>query len=130
MGAATLVGEAHFRAFPARRSDGPLHHTYFYQQIDLEVRRYVRYGTVVSLVLIDIDDFKVVNDTYGHREGDRILAAMAGNLKRVARDSDICCRYGGEEFAVILPMTDLPEAGLIAERLKWSWRNACPGTGR
>lgn len=122
MGAATLVGEAHIGEIVGLSLrdglTGLFNHTYFYQQIDLEVRRYVRYGAIVSLILIDIDDFKLVNDTYGHREGDRILAAMAGNLMQVARDSDICCRYGGEEFAVILPLTDLHEAGLIADRLK------------
>ncbi|MHC5080361.1 MAG: GGDEF domain-containing protein, partial [Planctomycetota bacterium] len=69
-------------------------------------------------MLMDIDDFKEINDTYGHREGDRILAAMGGTLMREARDSDICCRYGGEEFAVILPLTDLREASVFASRFK------------
>ncbi len=122
MGSATLVGEAHIEEIVGLSLrdglTGLFNHTFFYQQIDLEVRRYVRYGTLVSLVLIDIDDFKEVNDTYGHREGDRILAAMGRTLMRMARDSDICCRYGGEEFAVILPLTDVHEAGVIANRLK------------
>lgn len=106
---------------------GLFNHTYFFQQIDLEVRRYVRYGTLVSLVLIDIDDFKKVNDTYGHQEGDRILAAMGKALLHVARDSDICCRYGGEEFAVILPLTDTHEAGEIANRMKKEMAERLPG---
>lgn len=97
---------------------GLFNHTYFFQQIDLEVRRYVRYDARISLVLIDIDDFKEVNDTYGHQEGDRILAVMGRTLMHVARDSDICCRYGGEEFAVILPLTDVFKAGVIANRMK------------
>lgn len=97
---------------------GLFNHTYFFQQIDLEVRRYLRYGTLVSLVLIDIDDFKGVNDSYGHLEGDRILAAMGRALMHVARDSDICCRYGGEEFAAILPLTDIQKAAEIANRMK------------
>jgi diguanylate cyclase (GGDEF)-like protein len=97
---------------------GLFNHTYFFQQIDLEARRFVRYGTAVSLMMIDIDDFKEVNDTYGHQEGDRILAAMGRTLLRMARDSDICCRYGGEEFAVILPLTDIRKAGAIAERIR------------
>jgi two-component system, cell cycle response regulator len=121
MSSATLVGEAHIGEIVGLSLRDGLtnlfNHTYFYQQIDFEVRRYVRYGTSVSLVLIDIDDFKKVNDTYGHQEGDRILAAMGRTLMRVARDSDICCRYGGEEFAVILPLTDVLEAGAIACRL-------------
>lgn len=121
MAAATLVGEAHIEEIVGLSLrdglTGLFNHTYFYQQIDFEVRRYLRYGTLVSLVLIDIDDFKEVNDAYGHREGDRILASMGKTLMRLARDSDICCRYGGEEFAVILPLTDVHEAGAIARRL-------------
>jgi diguanylate cyclase (GGDEF)-like protein len=119
---ATLVGEAHIEEIVGLSlrdgQTGLFNHTYFYQQIDFEVRRYVRYGALVSLVMIDIDDFKEVNDSYGHREGDRILAAMGRTLMQVARDSDICCRYGGEEFAVILTLTDVHEAGVIAKRLK------------
>jgi diguanylate cyclase (GGDEF)-like protein len=122
IGSATLVGEAYIEEIVGLSLrdglTGLFNHTYFYQQIDLELRRYVRYGALVSLALIDIDDFKEVNDTYGHREGDRILAAMGRTLMRVARDSDICCRYGGEEFAVILPLTNIHEAGVFANRLK------------
>lgn len=131
MGSATLVVEAHIEEIVGLSlSDGLtglFNHTYFFQQIDFEVRRYTRYGTMVSLVLIDIDDFKKVNDTYGHLEGDRILAAMGRTLIRVARDSDICCRYGGEEFAVILPLTDVHEAGTIADRLKNELAEHLPG---
>jgi two-component system cell cycle response regulator len=122
MDAATIVSEidiAEIVGLSMRDGlTGLFNHTYFYQQIDMEVRRYVRYNTVVSLLLIDIDDFKKVNDTYGHQEGDRILAAMGRKLTGVARDSDICCRYGGEEFAVILPLTDIHIAVVIADRLR------------
>jgi diguanylate cyclase (GGDEF)-like protein len=131
MGSTTLVGEAYIEEIVGLSLrdglTGLLNHTYFYQQIDLEMRRYVRYGALVSLVLIDIDDFKEVNDTYGHREGDRILAAMGRTLMRVARDSDICCRYGGEEFAVILPLTDVHEAGVVTNRLKMELVEHLPG---
>ena len=130
MGSATLVGEANIEEIVELSLrdglTGLFNHTFFYQQIDLEVRRYVRYGAIVSLVLIDIDDFKEVNDTYGHPEGDSILAAMGRTLMRVARDSDICCRYGGEEFAVILPLTDVHEAGVIANRLKMELAERLP----
>lgn len=119
---ATLVGEAHIGEIVGLSLrdglTGLFNHTYFYQQIDLEMKRFVRYGALVTLVLIDIDDFKEVNDTYGHREGDRILAVMGRTLLHLARNSDICCRYGGEEFAVILPSTDIHEAGAIAERMR------------
>ena len=118
----TLVGEAVIEEIVGLSFrdglTGLFNHTYFFQQIDLEVRRAVRYGVAVSLMLIDIDDFKTVNDTYGHPHGDTILAAMGKTLLAVARDSDICCRYGGDEFSVILPLTNVDEAGEIAERIK------------
>lgn len=122
MDAATLVGEVHIGEIIGLSLrdglTGLFNHSYFYQQIDFEVKRYVRYGTPISLALIDIDDFKTVNDTYGHREGDRILSAMGKTLLHLARDSDICCRYGGEEFAVILPLTSVHEADAIANRMR------------
>jgi diguanylate cyclase (GGDEF)-like protein len=134
MGSATLIGEEHIGEIVALSLrdglTGLFNHTYFYQQVVFEVRRYVRYGTSLSLVLIDIDDFKTVNDRYGHREGDRILAGMGGTLLREARDSDICCRYGGEEFAVILPLTELHQAGDIATRLRREMRSDLPDGGR
>jgi diguanylate cyclase (GGDEF)-like protein len=133
MDSATLVDEANIEEIVGLSLrdglTGLFNHTYFYQQIDFEVRRYARYRSLVSLMLIDIDDFKVVNDTYGHREGDRILAAMGKTLIRVARDSDICCRYGGEEFAVVLPLTDTQEAGVIANRLRMELKERLPGGG-
>lgn len=122
MDRATIVGErdiAEIVGLSMRDGlTGLFNHTYFYQQLDMEARRHVRYGTAVSLLLIDIDDFKKVNDTFGHQEGDRVLAAMGRKLTGAARDSDICCRYGGEEFAVILPLTGSHEAGAIAARLR------------
>lgn len=128
---ATLVGEAHIEKIVGLSLrdglTGLFNHTYFYEQIDMEVRRYARHAVPISLALIDIDDFKEVNDTYGHREGDNILAAIGRALIHAARDSDICCRYGGEEFAVILPLTDIHEAGLIANRLKVKLVQDLPG---
>jgi diguanylate cyclase (GGDEF)-like protein len=122
MESATLVDEANIEKIVELSLrdglTGLFNHTYFYQQIDFEVKRYVRYGAHVSLILIDIDDFKVVNDTYGHREGDRILAEMGKKLLHIQRDSDVCCRYGGEEFSVILPLTNIHEACSIAGRLR------------
>lgn len=122
MNSATIVGERHIAEIVGLSMrdglTGLFNHTYFYQQIDMEVSRYVRYNTVVSLLLIDIDDFKKVNDTFGHQEGDRILAAMGRKFAGLARNSDICCRYGGEEFALILPLTDIHEASAIADRLR------------
>ena len=96
---------------------GLFNHAYFSEQIELEMLRFVRYGVPVSLLMIDIDNFKAINDSYGHQEGDRILNVLGTALMREARESDTCCRYGGEEFAVILPMTDMNIASRIAERV-------------
>ena len=97
---------------------GLFNHAYCFQAIDTELSRYIRYGTIVSVIMIDIDNFKELNDQYGHLNGDRILAKIGSIIKSIARDLDICCRYGGEEFTFILPSTDAPEAGVLAERLR------------
>jgi two-component system, cell cycle response regulator len=73
---------------------------------------------VLSVALLDLDHFKVVNDTYGHPTGDRVLAAVAAAAQRTLRGSDVVCRYGGEEFAVILPDTDAVAARLACERVR------------
>ncbi|MFC1748903.1 GGDEF domain-containing protein [Pseudomonadota bacterium] len=134
MDAATLVGEVHIGEIIGLSLrdglTGLFNHTYFYQQIDFEVKRYVRYDTSVTLALIDIDDFKAVNDTYGHREGDRILSVMGKTLLRLARDSDICCRYGGEEFAVILPLTSTREISAITNRMRKALAQVLPNGQR
>ena len=101
-------------------------HSSCYQQIEAEVSRYVRYGTIASLMMIDIDDFKAINDKHGHVDGDKILAHLGRILKKEPRDSDICCRYGGEEFAVILPATNYPEAAIFAERLRAKVEESMP----
>jgi diguanylate cyclase (GGDEF)-like protein len=97
---------------------GLFNHTCCYRKIDAELKRYARYNTIVSLLMIDIDNFKAVNDQYGHQEGDRILAMLGAMIEGAARESDICCRYGGEEFVVVLPSTATQEAGAFAERLR------------
>jgi diguanylate cyclase (GGDEF)-like protein len=102
-------------------------HTTCYQRIEMELSRFERYGTIVSLMMIDIDNFKEINDRFGHIEGDRILTVIAGALKTQTRDLDICCRYGGEEFVVIMPSTDLREAGILAERLRSKVEQGMPG---
>jgi diguanylate cyclase (GGDEF)-like protein len=93
-------------------------HTTCLQKLASEMNLFVRYGRVFSLLMIDLDDFKAVNDRYGHREGDRLLSVMATLIQIATRETDICCRYGGEEFAVILPSTELPDARQLAERLR------------
>lgn len=101
-------------------------HAACFQRIEMELRRFKRYGTIVSVLMIDIDDFKGINDRYGHIEGDKILAMLGMLFKQETRDSDICCRYGGEEFTVIQPSTDFREAGIHAERLRMKVEHSMP----
>jgi diguanylate cyclase len=92
---------------------------YFDQAIENEFGRAVRTGEPLSLIMGDLDHFKVINDTHGHRAGDECLKAMAGVLKvPVIRSTDVAARYGGEEFAVILPATDQDSAVQVAERIR------------
>jgi len=98
---------------------GLYNHSSCYELLELELRKYRRYSIGFSLILLDIDDFKSINDRWGHQEGDRTLIALAKMLREQTRDTDICCRYGGEEFIVLLPFTnDAKEACEIAERIR------------
>jgi diguanylate cyclase (GGDEF)-like protein len=90
----------------------------FRAKLETEIKRYKRYGSEVSVLMIDIDDFKQFNDTHGHLEGDRILAELATIIQKTTRDLDICSRYGGEEFSVILSQTSPKGALNIAERIR------------
>ncbi len=118
----TLVGEGHIAEIVSRSmrdgQTGLFNHTSFYEMLDLELRRCIRHGTVVSLILVDVDRFKDLNDACGHLEGDRVLRELAVRIARAVREADICCRYGGDELAVILPMADAQEAGQVAERIR------------
>jgi diguanylate cyclase len=97
---------------------GALNRRAFDDEFGRRVSEFQRYRTPVSLLLFDIDHFKKFNDTYGHQTGDEVLRHTAGTLAMVMRDVDLVCRYGGEEFAVILPATDLSGAILAAERAR------------
>jgi len=79
-----------------------------------------RYKRLFTVIMIDIDHFKRVNDTYGHAMGDTVLVSVAGSISRVVRSSDVCGRLGGEEFAICLPETSLDEGVALAERLRKS----------
>jgi len=91
---------------------------HFQNRLSEERMRAQRYGLCYSLVYLDIDGFKAINDTWGHALGDRILADLGKVLRRWGRSSDLIARYGGEEFVVLLPMTDSTQAILAAERLR------------
>lgn len=97
---------------------GLFNHRYFQDNLSSELARTERYGHPLSLIVMDIDDFKKVNDTFGHKKGDMALQFLAEKLKGAIRDTDIACRIGGEEFAIILPETTANEAYTVAERLR------------
>jgi diguanylate cyclase (GGDEF)-like protein len=91
---------------------------YFDARIEEEVERSKRYGSAFSVVMMDVDDFKNLNDTYGHLVGDRVLKAIANIVKAQMRGVDTAARYGGEEIAVILPRTEMVGAYSLAERIR------------
>jgi diguanylate cyclase (GGDEF)-like protein len=97
---------------------GCFNHGHALHTLDAELRRVRRSGTPLSIVMFDIDHFKTVNDRYGHLRGDEVLAAVGARLRRVTRSSDIQCRYGGDEFVVILPETPLRGAQQVAAALQ------------
>ena len=88
------------------------------KSLQIEFERSKRYNSPLSLILLDVDHFKDVNDTYGHQKGDEILIAFAALLKKACRTNDIAARYGGEEFLMILPQSNAQGAFKIAERVR------------
>jgi two-component system cell cycle response regulator len=91
---------------------------YLYHRIEDEFSRSLRYKSPLSCIMLDIDHFKRVNDTYGHRTGDIVLREFAGIIKQHTRKSDVFARYGGEEFIMLLPLTDSKGAHVEARRIK------------
>ena len=97
---------------------GLLSHGYFHRRIDEEISRCSRFGNIFSVLFLDVDLFKSYNDAFGHLAGDEILREIARHIKGSIRTVDIACRYGGDEFAVILPESSLDDAYNAAERLR------------
>jgi len=97
---------------------GLYNHRYFQEQLAHEVERAQRYGHRLSVLMLDVDRFKQVNDTYGHLMGDTLLSYVARLISAKVRSSDVAARYGGDEFAVILPETDQEKAIAVAEKLR------------
>jgi diguanylate cyclase (GGDEF)-like protein len=109
---------------------GLYNHIYFKNRLAEELNRAQRKGTQCSLLMIDLDKLKQINDTYGHPIGDAAIRQVATVLKSLLRSGDTAARYGGEEFGIILPETPLSEAVLIADRLRRNInRNPVPGLG-
>ena len=97
---------------------GVLNRQALLSRLDAELDRAARYGHQLSIILVDIDHFKRLNDTYGHVAGDQMLHAVAEVLRASVRGVDIVGRYGGEEFMVVLPETDVDAAATLAEKLR------------
>ncbi len=102
---------------------GIFNRRYFDLSLKKEIKRALRYGKKFSVLLIDMDDFKSINDTRGHLFGDSVLIKLATLLTSISREEDIPCRFGGEEFAVVLPETNARGALTFAERLRNEMRS-------
>jgi diguanylate cyclase (GGDEF)-like protein len=95
---------------------------HFYAQIEKEIERSKRYEQPLTLLMLDLDNFKTFNDTYGHVEGDYVLSRLGQVIKRCLRETDSSYRYGGEEFTIILPMTTSKEGIVTAKRIQTELR--------
>ncbi len=95
-------------------------HGYFQQRLEEELGRAARFGHTLSVIMLDIDDFKQFNDSYGHPKGDKVLQAVSAIIRQNLREVDVAARYGGEEFIVVLPETDVAGALAVAERIRKS----------
>lgn len=96
---------------------GLFNRRYFFEAAAIEFERSSRYGTQLSVMMMDLDFFKLINDQHGHQAGDQVLRDVAQETRGLVRSMDVVARYGGEEFVVMLPETGLREAALLAERL-------------
>jgi len=109
---------------------GLFNRRYFEERFFEELQRSVRYNLSFSLAMVDIDDFKLFNDTEGHLAGDRVLKSIANVTKENSRVIDIIARFGGEEFAIIMPRTGKDMAFLVAERMRRCVKEQLPRTWR
>jgi diguanylate cyclase (GGDEF)-like protein/putative nucleotidyltransferase with HDIG domain len=120
---ATPVENAQLYAKAARRAridelTGLFNRRHFEERLKEEIARHSRYGDAFSLFLLDLDNFKAYNDMYGHPSGDRLLNQMGGIVRGSIRSADQAFRYGGDEFVVILPQTNVNDAHTVAERVR------------
>lgn len=97
---------------------GLFNRAYFAETFEHQILLSKRHGADLSVLFIDVDDFKDINDTYGHKSGDDVLTRIAEVIRQEARTSDVVARYGGEEFVVLMPQTDYINAFVLAERIR------------
>jgi diguanylate cyclase (GGDEF)-like protein len=95
---------------------------YFYESLKTEVERVNRYQYPLSILMLDIDNFKSINNRYGHQEGDRVIMRMGEIIRRYIRQVDSAYRFGGEEFSIILPETEDEEAIQVADRIRLGFK--------
>jgi len=96
---------------------------FFFDRLDAETSRCARYGCIFSIVMIDLRNFKIVNDRFGHPAGDRVLIEIASFFQRSLRECDVVARYGGDEFVILFPETDFAEVSRIMERMEENLKN-------
>lgn len=96
---------------------------HFYAQLNLEIERTNRYNHPLTLLMLDIDDFKQYNDSFGHLEGDKVLIRLSEFIRESVRRTDTAYRYGGEEFTIILPETKGEQGLVVAERIRTCLKN-------
>lgn len=96
---------------------GLINHKTFYELLEKEIWRSKRFGGQISLIMVDVDNLKTINDAYGHRAGDTVICEISRRIRECIRQIDIAARYGGDEFAVILLNTELNDAVNVAERM-------------
>jgi diguanylate cyclase (GGDEF)-like protein/PAS domain S-box-containing protein len=109
---------------------GLYNHRHFFTILTEELKRAERYGRPLSLICFDLDNLKYYNDSYGHLEGDRVLRLVGDTMRSVLRHSDGCFRYGGDEFMVLLPETDLRKASIVAEKIRDMFKVRCSLSGK
>lgn len=115
---AAARAEAYAHAAAVDPVSGLFNRRYFHVRLEEELQRSRRHEIPLALLMIDIDDFKAVNDVYGHLVGDGVIKEAAEIVRRAVRVFDVCTRFGGEEFAVIMPASSEESAGAVAERIR------------